>query len=122
MRQISARSSRRPWSPCRRASTWCSSISIRQGVLDPQGIHNLIWAELGQELVVLPSNKPLQVVSYLAHGKISSFIEPLTIRDALPEAPLFLDDGRFVRLPLEATYMTSFEALPDHLRQEIAGN
>ena len=91
------------------------------GPFDPQGLHNLVWVELGQEIVALPSQRPLQVVSYLSQGKVSSFIEPLAVGDRLPEAPLFLDDGRFVSLPLEATYMTSFEALPEHLREEIAG-
>jgi hypothetical protein len=92
------------------------------GPFDPQGLHNLVWIELGQETVNFPSARPLQVVSYLSQGKVSSFIEPLVVGDRLPEAPLFLDDGRFVRLPLEVTYMTSFEALPEHLREEITGS
>jgi hypothetical protein len=91
------------------------------GPFDPRGIHNLVWTELGQEAVDLPSEKPLQVVSYLSEGKVSSFIEPLAVVDRLPDAPLFLDAGRFVPLPLESTYMRSFEAVPRHLREEVEG-
>jgi Protein of unknown function (DUF4058) len=91
------------------------------GSFDPQGLHNLVWAELGQEAVKLPPDRPLQVVSYLSQKKVSSFIEPLRAGDRLPDTPLFLDDARFVPLPLESTYMTSFEAVPVHLREEVAG-
>lgn len=91
------------------------------GPFDPQGLHNLVWAEMGQEAVKLPAGRPLQVVSYLSRRKVLSFIEPLRTGDRLPDAPLFLDDGRFIPLPLESTYMTSFEAVPGHLREEVAG-
>jgi hypothetical protein len=89
------------------------------GPFDPRGLHNLIWTELGQDPVDLPPEKPLQVVSYLSEGKVSSFIEPLAIGDRLPEAPLFLEGGRFVPLPLESTYLKSFESVPRHLREEV---
>jgi hypothetical protein len=91
------------------------------GAFDRHGLHNLVWGELGQESVDLPPERPLQVVSYLSHGKVSSFIEPLAVGDRLPEAPLFLDNGDFVSLPLEATYMASFASLPAHLREEVEG-
>jgi hypothetical protein len=69
--------------------------------------------------VDFPPERPLQVVSYLSQGKVSSFIEPLAVGDRLPAAPLFLDDGHFVSPPLEATYMASFASLPAHLRDEV---
>jgi hypothetical protein len=94
----------------------------RPGSFDPLGIHNLVWTELGQEPIEPPPGKPLQVVSYLAcEGKVSSFIEPLAVGDRLPDAPLFLEGGRFVQLPLESTYMQSFEAVPQHLREAVGG-
>jgi len=92
------------------------------GPFDPQGIHNLVWTDLGQEPVGLLPGKSLQVASYLAQGKVSSFIEPLAVGDRLPDAPLFLDGGRFVPLPLESTYMRSFGAVPRHLREEVGGS
>lgn len=73
------------------------------GRFDAQGLHNLVRVELGQETVDLPAERPLQVVSDLSPGKVWSFIEPLAGGDRLPAAPLFLDDGRFVSRPLEAT-------------------
>ena len=92
------------------------------GPFDPRGIHNLVWTELGQQAVDLPSEKPLQVVSYLSEGKVSSLIEPLAVGDRLPDAPLFLEGRRFVPLPLESTYMRSFDAVPRHLREEVEGS
>ncbi|MBI4606749.1 MAG: DUF4058 family protein [Planctomycetes bacterium] len=92
----------------------------RPGSFDPQGIHNLVWMELGQDPVDLPPDRPLQVVSYLSHGRVSSYIEPLRVGDRLPDVPLFLAPGLFVSLPLEATYQAAFDALPDHLKEELA--
>jgi hypothetical protein len=89
------------------------------GSFDPQGVHNLVWTELGQEPVDLPADRPLQVVSYLSHRRISSYIEPLRVGDRLPGVPLFLKPGLFVKLPLEATYQAAFDALPEHLREEL---
>jgi len=89
------------------------------GPLDPHGLHNLVWAELGQEHVDLPEDRPLQVVSYLSRGKVSSFIEPLRVGDRLPSAPLFLHPTLVVRLPLEETYETAFGDLPEHLQRDL---
>lgn len=88
---------------------------------DPQGIHNLIWAELGQPPVPFSHDRPLQVVSYRAAGSISSFIEPRAVGETLPDAPLFLTPSRFVALPLDETYRGSFAALPANLKREVAG-
>jgi hypothetical protein len=92
------------------------------GVLDPAGVHNLIWSELGQPQVPFSTEKPLQVVSYRSAGSVSSFIEPRAVGEPLPDAPLFLTPARFVPLPLESTYQASFAALPVNLKEELGGH
>jgi hypothetical protein len=37
----------------------------------------------------------------------------------LPDVPLFLDDGVFVEVPLEQTYMTSYAELPAELKAAL---
>jgi hypothetical protein len=91
------------------------------GPFDPLGLHNLIWVELGEAPVEMPAGRSLQVVSYLALKTVSCFIEPVSAGDPIPSAPLFLDAGRHIRLPLEATYMSAFEAVPEHLRRVVGG-
>jgi hypothetical protein len=91
------------------------------GRFDPDGLHNLIWAELGQEPVAWPDDHPLGVVSYLSNRRVLSYLEPLRVGDRLPDIPLFLTASLFVPLPLESTYLAAFDDLPEHLRSEIAG-
>ncbi len=89
------------------------------GSLDPQGIHNLIWTELGQEPTPLPPDHPLLCASYLSHGPVESFLEPRAVGESLPDMPLFLSRGLHVQVPLELTYTAAFAGLPAHLRREI---
>jgi hypothetical protein len=90
------------------------------GTYDPEGLHNLIWREIGQEPVPLPPDRPLQAVSYLSAGGVRSFIEPRTFGEELPDMPLFLAPPLHVRVPLERTYRTAFAAVPAHLREKLA--
>jgi hypothetical protein len=92
----------------------------RPGSFDPAGLHNVIWAELGQPPVPFQRERPLQVVSYRSAGSVSSLIEPRAVGEKLPEAPLFLTPSLLVALPLEQTYEAAFAALPANLRADLA--
>lgn len=91
------------------------------GTYDPEGLHNLVWTELGQPPMPFSRERPLQIVSYRAGASISSFIEPRAPGEKLPDAYLFLTLAHYIALPLEATYQTTFAALPHHLRDEVGG-
>jgi hypothetical protein len=88
-----------------------------RGTFDPEGIHNLIWAELGQNPIVLPQDRPFLLMSYLSSGRVKSFLEPRALGEKLPDMPLFLTRSRHVSVPLEATYQSAFAAVPPHLRR-----
>ncbi len=88
---------------------------------DPDGIHRVIWSELTSEpFAARPADKPLAVASYDAGEPLTAYVEPLAVGDALPDAPLFLEPGYFVDLPLEATYQRSWAVLPDIIRELVA--
>jgi len=90
------------------------------GPYDPDGIHNVVWRELGQEPTEFFPDRPLAVVSYAAgRAGVKAYIEPLSVRDPLPEMPLFLSGGIRVHMPLESSYRVSFGKLPAHLRQVL---
>ncbi|MBI4603771.1 MAG: DUF4058 domain-containing protein [Planctomycetes bacterium] len=89
------------------------------GSFDPLGLHNLVWAELDQAPVKVPVDRPLAFVSYLARGRVESFIEPRAVGERLPDMPLFLGPALHVTVPLEATYGAAFASLPAHLREEL---
>jgi Protein of unknown function (DUF4058) len=83
---------------------------------DPQGIHKLIWEELGEEDFDLPADKPLILAAYEAGPDWVAYIEPVAVGDVLPDMPLFLRSGFYVPAPLEATYQTTWKVFPAPLK------
>jgi hypothetical protein len=86
---------------------------------DPQGIHRAIWGKDGDGDFVLPDDKPLTCVSYLAYPGVEVFLEPVAVGDPLPDMPLFLTREVYVPVPLEATYRAAWEAVPDFWRRVL---
>ncbi|HTK76847.1 MAG TPA: DUF4058 family protein [Gemmataceae bacterium] len=75
------------------------------GKRDPHGIHAAIWKQVEDELVPLPRDRPLSLVSYECGLTTRGHIEPLAVGESLPDMPLFLEPERHVEVPLEPTYM-----------------
>lgn len=105
--------------------------AIRQGVhllvidlqaptrRDPQGIHGAIIAKLGDPSYEAPANKPHTLVSYVAMPIGTGYVEPVAVGDNLPEMPLFLDEGHYVNVPLEETYMSAFRRVPWRYKSDL---
>jgi hypothetical protein len=88
---------------------------------DPQGIHKLIWDEIDEQQFELPADKPLTLASYAAGTVNSAYVEPVAGGHPLPDMPLFLLPDRYVLVPLESTYMETWEKCPEQFRQAVAG-
>lgn len=87
------------------------------GRRDPNGIHGLIWPELGGEPHIQPTDTPLTLASYeapdAAGGEPRFYVEPLAANTQLPDMPLFLEPGYYVPVPLERAYLDAFaDVLP----------
>jgi Protein of unknown function (DUF4058) len=89
------------------------------GPRDPNGIHGAIWEEIADASFLLPPDKPLTLVSYSAGPKKRAFIEPTAVGDLLVDMPLFLQPGVHILVPLEATYGTAWNHLPQRWRQVL---
>lgn len=76
---------------------------------DPQGIHSLIW---GDDAPPPPADSPLALVAYKSGEIRGAFVEPVAVGDVLLEMPLFLDEGNYVPIPLEPTYLAVWNGLP----------
>jgi hypothetical protein len=83
---------------------------------DPQGIHGVIWGELGDSTYKAPPNKPLTIAAYVGNPSFSAYVEPLAVGDPLPPLPVFLTQDRYVEVPLEDSYMTAVAEVPDRAR------
>ncbi len=88
------------------------------GPFDPEGIHGVIWDEVGGSFE-LPANRRLTLVAYLAEQLPEAFVEPVAVRMELPEMPVFLNSDRYVSVPLEETYMEAYRGVPQIVRDVI---
>jgi hypothetical protein len=83
---------------------------------DPNGLHGVIWKALTRKAFALPADKRLTLVSYATGPDYLSFVEVVTVGDALPDMPLFLTPDHYVNVPLERTYLAAWEGFPEPLR------
>ncbi len=82
------------------------------GPRDPQGIHGAIWEELTGEEYLRPKDKPLTLVAYESGTRVRAYVEPAAVGDTLADMPLFLEPGAHILVPLEATYLSAYAAVP----------
>ncbi len=90
------------------------------GPRDPQGIHQAIWGEFTDQAFELPQDRPLTIASYQVAPIKTAYVEPIAVGLPLPDMPLFLKEQFYINLPLEATYMETWNVLPQVLRDLIA--
>jgi hypothetical protein len=86
---------------------------------DPRGLHAAIWERVEDEVVELPPEKQLTLVSYECDLRTRGYIEPVAVGDDLPDMPLFLEPEAYIDVPLERTYMAAWEAVPLRWRKVI---
>ncbi len=86
---------------------------------DPQGLHAAIWSEMTEYDFCLPDGKPLTAASYSCGVTRQAFVEAVAVGDELPVMPLFLQADRYVQVPLETTYQSAFDALPNRWREVL---
>jgi hypothetical protein len=89
------------------------------GPRDPQGMHAVIWEQVKDEAFVLPTDKPLTLASYECDLTTRAYIEPIAVGEPLPSMPLFVAPEAHVLVPLEATYQTAFEGMPQRWKAVV---
>lgn len=86
---------------------------------DPEGIHPVIWGEDDTGEYKFDPAHPLTCAAYVGGADAEAFVEPVAVGDVLPNLPLFLLSDVYVNVPLEATYLAAFDALPAFLRDDL---
>lgn len=92
---------------------------IPPGPRDPRGIHDAIWSDFVGDGFEPPADKPLTLASYDAGPPATAYVEPVAVGDALTDMPLFLEPGRYVPVPLEATYQAAWRGVPRRWRDVL---
>ncbi len=86
---------------------------------DPYGMHKAIWDEIDEEDFTFPPGKDRILASYEAGSLRRAYVEPVGVGDRLPNMPLFLAEGLHVSVPLERTYLQSWDATPKVMRTAV---
>jgi hypothetical protein len=88
---------------------------------DPAGIHRLIWDEFEEEEVEFsfPPGKDRILASYQTGREHAAYVEPIAVGDAMPDMPLFISSDLHVKIPLEATYQTTWEVIPEEMKRVV---
>lgn len=86
---------------------------------DPLGLHKLIWDEIHDQPFEFPSGQDRLLMSYQAGREKVAYLEPLAVGDVLPSMPLFLTTEAHIKVPLESTYQTTWDSLPEELRKLV---
>lgn len=90
------------------------------GPRDPQGIHKAIWEQFTDTDFELPAERPLTLAAYIGGPFPEAFVEPTMVGASLRDMPLFLSPEIYVSVPLEATYATAFEIVPQFYREVLS--
>lgn len=89
------------------------------GPRDENGLHALIWSELGGDEFTLPAERLLTMASYQTQPSRTAWVEPTKLGSKLPTMPLFLRGNAFVNLPLEPSYAETWNHLPRELQKVV---
>lgn len=89
------------------------------GRRDPDGIHGEIWQEIAGQEYSLPSERPLTLAAYETGNALRAYVVHVAVGDVLSDMPLFLELGKAVPVPLEATYNAAFAEVPRRWRQVL---
>jgi hypothetical protein len=84
---------------------------------DPQGIHQLIWEDLTGQSFRLDSKEERTLASYQSFVEFTTYMETPTVGSKLPAMPLFIFEEYHVNVPLEETYLSSWQACPKDVRK-----
>ena len=83
---------------------------------DPQGLHAELWCEPDPPMT---AEEPLIQVAYRATASPVAYLEPTAVGQRLTDMPLFLTEGYYINVPLEATYTAAWKGVPTRWKREL---
>ena len=89
---------------------------------DPHGLHAAIWRELVDDPEPdVAGGKPLTLAAYESSLVVKAFVETVAVGDSLPDMPLILEPDGSVAVPLEKTYQSAWDGVPQRWQNVVAG-
>lgn len=90
-----------------------------RGSFDPRGLHAAVWEYLYGDAPEPGDEGTLTLVSYRADSCVTAYLEPVDVGNELPSMPMFLDPDWYVPLPLEASYVETWQGFPEPWKAEL---
>ena len=79
-----------------------------------------VWRWFDTTAYAPPADRPLTLVSYAWDGEEpEAFIEHVSVGQPLIDMPLFLTAERYVNVPLEPTYRSAYQGMPEFWRDVL---
>ncbi len=91
------------------------------GEHDPNGVLHAAWLALGEEIDEPTAVRRLMAASIDSGPIPTNYAEPIAVGEILPEMPVFLEPSVYIPAPLEASYQSAWDALPEVLKARIEG-
>ncbi len=92
---------------------------VRPGRHDPEGIHAAFWERHFGTGFGVTADEPYGLVSYCADLVPRAYFEPVGLGKPLSEMPLFLTVDHYVNVPLEETYLYTWNDIPDRWKKVL---
>ncbi len=86
----------------------------------PMGLGGAIWSALEGDDYPFSQDRPLAADAFRSGDVFDLYANPLAVGGELPDIPLFLDDERYIDLPLSSTYLTAFQSIAGSDRELLA--
>jgi hypothetical protein len=95
----------------------CSSCSyvetkLCRCITGRAGIHGAIWEEITGQEYSPAADRPLTLAAYESGLNVRAYVVHAAVGDMLADMPLFLQPGKAVQVPVEATYQAAFTGVP----------
>ena len=88
---------------------------------DPRGIHAAFWEQRSSSAHGVTAEQPLGRSAYRSDVVPTAYFQPLAVSDRLTDMPIFLTPDAYVNVPLEATYLDSWQGVPMRWKPVIEG-
>jgi hypothetical protein len=80
----------------------------------------MIWDEIEEEDFTFPPGKDRILASYQTGRERAAYVEPIGVGEIMPDMPLFLASELHIKVPLDLTYQTVWEATPEEMKAAVA--
>ena len=94
---------------------------IPPNAINPDGLPRALEIERNELIPSVTTEQPFSLCSLQIEHPVHGYVELCGVGETLPEMPLFLTPERYISLPLEHSYMATWNAFPAAWKKIVLG-